>query len=108
MLQQNNNLSPLKAALYVRLSREDRDKIRKEDDSESIINQQTMLINYCKDNQIEIYNIYNDEDYSGSDRERPAFNRMIQDAESRTFDMVLCKTQRRCVLCALFLISSQK
>ena len=95
MLQQNNNLSPLKAALYVRLSREDRDKIRKEDDSESIINQQTMLINYCKDNQIEIYNIYNDEDYSGSDRERPAFNRMIQDAESRKFNMVLCKTQSR-------------
>lgn len=95
MLQQNNNLSSLKAALYVRLSREDRDKIRKEDDSESIINQQNMLINYCKDNQIEIFNIYNDEDYSGSDRERPAFNRMIQDAESRKFNMVLCKTQSR-------------
>ena len=95
MLQQNNNLSPMKAALYVRLSREDRDKIRKEDDSESIINQQMMLINYCKDNQIEIYNIYNDEDYSGSDRERPAFNRMIQDAENHKFDMVLCKTQSR-------------
>lgn len=95
MLHQNNSLSPLKAALYVRLSREDRDKIRKEDDSESIINQQTMLINYCKDNQIEIYNIYNDEDYSGSDRERPAFNRMIEDAENRKFDMVLCKTQSR-------------
>ena len=95
MLQQNNNLSPMKAALYVRLSREDRDKIRKEDDSESIINQQMMLINYCKDNQIEIYKIYNDEDYSGSDRERPAFNRMIQDAENHKFDMVLCKTQSR-------------
>ncbi len=95
MLQQNNNLSPLKAALYVRLSREDRDKTRKEDDSESIINQQNMLINYCKDNGIEIYNIYNDEDYSGSDRERPAFNRMIKDAESKKFNMVLCKTQSR-------------
>lgn len=95
MLQQNNNLSPLKAALYVRLSREDRDKTRKEDDSESIINQQNMLMNYCKDNNIEIYNIYNDEDYSGSDRERPAFNRMIKDAESKKFNMVLCKTQSR-------------
>ena len=95
MMLQNNQKAPLKAALYVRLSREDRDKIRKEDDSESIINQQTMLINYCKDNQIEIYNIYNDEDYSGSDRERPAFKRMIQDAESRKFNMVLCKTQSR-------------
>ena len=85
----------MKAAVYVRLSREDRDKIRKDEDSESIINQQTMLINYCREHQIEIYSIYNDEDYSGSDRERPAFNRMIQDAESRRFDMVLCKTQSR-------------
>ncbi len=95
MLQQNNNISPLKAALYIRLSRDDRDKIRKEDDSESIINQQNMLMNYCKEKNIEIYNIYNDEDYSGSDRERPAFNRMIQDAEKRKFNMVLCKTQSR-------------
>ena len=95
MLQQNNSPAPLKAALYVRLSREDRDKTRREDDSESIINQQTMLINYCREHQIAIYNIYNDEDYSGSDRERPAFNRMIQDAKSRKFNMVLCKTQSR-------------
>lgn len=95
MSQQNYNLAPLKAALYVRLSREDRDKIRKEDDSESIVNQQNMLINYCKENGIEIYNIYNDEDYSGSDRERPAFNRMIADAENHKFNIILCKTQSR-------------
>lgn len=85
----------MKAALYVRLSKEDRDKIRKEEDSESIINQQNMLIGYCKDHQIEIYNIYNDEDYSGSDRERPAFNRMIEDAKNQRFELVLCKTQSR-------------
>ena len=95
MLLQNNNLSPLKAALYVRLSKEDRDKARKEDESESIINQQAMLMDYCKDNGIEIFNIYNDEDYSGSDRERPAFNRMINDAENKKFNLVLCKTQSR-------------
>lgn len=95
MLKKKTDHAPMKAALYVRLSNEDRDKKRKDDDSESIVNQQNMLINYCKDNQIEIYSIYNDEDYSGSDRERPAFNRMIQDAENRKFNMVLCKTQSR-------------
>ena len=91
----NNIPSPVKAALYVRLSREDRDKIRKDDDSESIINQQNMLIDYCKEHKIEIFSIYNDEDYSGSDRDRPAFNRMIEDAEKKRFDLVLCKTQSR-------------
>lgn len=95
MLQLNNNSSPLKAALYVRLSKEDRNKVRKDDDSESIINQQRMLIKFCADNNIEIYQIYNDEDYSGSDRERPEFNRMLRDAEDQKFNMVLCKTQSR-------------
>ena len=38
------------AALYVRLSQEDRNKINKEDESESITNQQTMLLDYCKKN----------------------------------------------------------
>lgn len=79
----------------MRLSKEDRNKSKKEDDSESIMNQQAMLINYCKENHIEIYNIYIDKDYSGSDRERPAFSRMIQDAANRKFNTVLCKTQSR-------------
>lgn len=35
------------ADIYVRLSSEDRDKKNKTDESESIQNQKTMLINYC-------------------------------------------------------------
>ena len=93
--KKKNDHTPSKAALYVRLSKEDRNQSKKEDDSESIMNQQAMLINYCKENHIEIYNIYNDKDYSGSDMERPAFSRMIQDAANRKFNTVLCKTQSR-------------
>lgn len=84
-----------KAALYVRLSREDRNKLNKEDDSESIINQQTMLLEYCKQNQFDVYDIYNDEDFSGSDRDRPGFNRMITDARDKKFNTIICKTQSR-------------
>ena len=42
-----------------------------------------------------IYGIYSDDDYAGSDRNRPEFKRMIADAEAHKFDIVLCKTQSR-------------
>ena len=83
------------AALYVRLSQEDRNKINKEDESESITNQQTMLLDYCKKNGFDVYDIYSDENWSGSDRERPEFNRMIQDARDKKFNTIICKTQSR-------------
>ena len=54
-----------------------------------------MLIKYALDKGWDIYNIYCDEDYSGIDRERPAFRQLIADAEARRFDIVLVKTQSR-------------
>lgn len=84
-----------KAALYVRLSREDRDKVDKSLESESIINQQIMLLEYCKKQGWDVFRIYNDEDYSGSDRDRPEFNKLLKDARDRKFDIVLSKTQSR-------------
>lgn len=95
MPQANNIIVPPRAAIYVRLSQEDRYKINKEDESESIINQQNMLLDFCKEHQLDVYDIYNDEDFKGSDRERPEFNRMIEDARDRKFSFILCKTQSR-------------
>ncbi len=83
------------AGIYIRLSKEDRNKINKDDDSESITNQRRMLLDYCLQNGLDVYDIYNDEDFSGSDRERPEFRRLIEDARSKKFDIVLCKTQSR-------------
>ncbi len=83
------------AGIYIRLSKEDRNKVKKEDDSESITNQRRMLLDYCLQNGLDVYDIYNDEDFSGSDRERPEFKRLIDDARSKKFDVVLCKTQSR-------------
>ncbi len=81
--------------IYVRLSDEDRDKRCSTDESESIQNQKSMLINYCIEQGWQINNIYCDEDYSGADRNRPAFNQMIADCEQGKVDIVLCKTQSR-------------
>ena len=81
--------------IYVRLSDEDRDKRCVTDESESIQNQKSMLINYCIEQGWQINNIYCDEDYSGADRNRPAFNQMLRDCEEGKVDIVLCKTQSR-------------
>ena len=88
----------MKVAIYVRLSKED-DDVRKQisgkQESESIQNQKSLLIQYAVERGYDIYNIYTDEDYSGADRDRPAFSRLIQDASQHKFDIVLAKSQSR-------------
>ena len=85
----------MKAAIYCRLSEEDRNKLNANDDSNSIQNQKSMLIQYAMDQGWEVYDIYSDDDYTGSDRRRPQFNRLLEDAKAKKFDIVLCKTQSR-------------
>ena len=85
----------LKAAIYCRLSEEDRNKQNESDDSNSIQNQKTMLLQYAVKQDWQIYDIYSDDDYAGADRRRPQFNRLLEDAKVHKFDIVLCKTQSR-------------
>lgn len=85
----------MKAAIYCRLSEEDKHKQHETDESESIQNQKSMLLNYALEQGWEIYNIYSDDDYTGADRRRPEFNRLLEDAKEHQFDIVLCKTQSR-------------
>lgn len=84
-----------KVAIYCRLSEEDRDKKHDTDESGSIQNQKAMLLEYAGKQGWELYRLYCDEDCTGADRRRPEFNRLLQDAEQRRFDIVLCKTQSR-------------
>lgn len=85
----------IKVALYCRLSEEDRNKQSESDDSNSIQNQKSMLLQYALEQGWEVYNIYSDDDYTGADRRRPAFNQLLEDAEKRKFNIILCKTQSR-------------
>lgn len=82
-------------AIYCRLSEEDRNKVSESDDSNSIQNQKSMLVQYALEQHWEIYNIYSDDAYTGSDRNRPAFNQMLNDAKEHKFNIILCKTQSR-------------
>ncbi len=79
-------------AIYCRLSKEDEER---QAESESIQNQKSILIRYAVERSWEIYDLYCDEDYSGADRNRPDFNRMLADAEAGRFQIILCKTQSR-------------
>ncbi|MBE6587887.1 MAG: hypothetical protein E7647_05680 [Ruminococcaceae bacterium] len=85
----------MKAAIYVRLSEEDRNKKDPLDDSRSIANQKELLRNYARERDWEIYDIYCDDDYTGADRNRPQFRRLIDDAKQGSFDIILCKTLSR-------------
>lgn len=84
-----------KVGVYCRLSDEDRNKKNKNDDSESIANQKSMLLKYALEQGWEIVDIYSDDDFSGAGTYRPDFERMIKDCENGRINIVLCKTQSR-------------
>lgn len=84
-----------KAAIYCRLSEEDKNKSNATDDSGSIQNQKAMLRDYADRMGWELTGIYSDDDYAGSDRNRPAFKQLLADAQAKKFNIILCKTQSR-------------
>ena len=49
-----------KAAIYCRLSEEDKNKLCATDDSGSIQNQKAMLVQYAEEQGWEVYQIYSD------------------------------------------------
>lgn len=79
-------------ALYIRLSREDDDKSL---ESESIINQKSLLFQYAKENNLRIYDTYIDDGYSGTTFDRPAFKRLLHDIELGSINMVITKDMSR-------------
>ena len=86
----------LRVGIYLRLSNEDKDKINKDDNSESIKNQRNMLNQYIeKHPEFVLTKEYCDEDLSGAGTYRPEFERLIRDCENKELDIVLCKSQSR-------------
>ncbi len=80
-----------RVAIYIRLSRED----EKEGVSESVTNQKTLLVKYVKEHGFKIADIYIDDGYTGTNFNRPAFKKMIQDIEAVKVDMVITKDLSR-------------
>lgn len=82
-------------ALYVRLSKEDVDKLNEGDDSVSIRNQRLMLTDYALEHGFKIYGVYSDDDESGLYDDRPGFEKMIEDAKLGKFNIIIAKNQAR-------------
>ena len=76
-----NNID-YKVGIYIRLSREDEEK-EKYQESESIGNQRTLLMQYIKENKLNFISEYVDDGVSGTSFDRPGFNKMIADIEAR-------------------------
>ena len=81
-----------KAALYIRLSVEDGDK----EESNSVTNQRMLLNDFLNDNpDIELYDTYIDDGFSGTDFERPGFEKLLEDLYSKKFNTVIVKDLSR-------------
>ena len=80
-----------KVAIYIRLSKEDVD--RGYDESESIKNQRTLLTEYVQKlgRECKLIDIYIDQGYTGTNFNRPAFQKMIRDINSGKVNMVVTK-----------------
>lgn len=86
------NSTRYRTALYLRLSREDGDKT----ESDSIANQRTLLEAYAIDHpELCIVDEFVDDGYSGSNFERPAFQRLFQELEQGMINCILVKDLSR-------------
>ena len=80
-----------KVGVYVRLSKED----SRVGESISIENQKLMLTKYVEEKGWELREIYQDDGFSGTNQNRPAFQRMIADIKQGYINTILIKDLSR-------------
>jgi len=81
----------VKAASYSRLSREDGDKM----ESDSIRNQKDLIADYAAQRGIRIVSEYTDDGYSGTNFDRPNFQRMMEDVKKKKINCIIVKDLSR-------------
>ena len=82
---------PYNTALYMRLSRDDENY----GDSVSIETQRTILQQYAKEHGLSVYGEYVDDGWSGTNFERPSFQRMMDDVEAGKVNCIVTKDLSR-------------
>ena len=84
------------AALYLRLSKDDMEEGSAKSESNSIVNQRELLRSFVKSQpDIQIFDIYVDDGYSGGNFDRPEFKRMTTDIEAGKVNCVIVKDLSR-------------
>ena len=79
------------AALYIRLSKED----ESEGPSQSVQNQESLLREFVQQHRLTVFDTYVDDGWSGTNFDRPSFQRMIADIEAKKVNMVITKDLSR-------------
>ena len=87
--QQENRI--YRTALYLRLSKDDEGA----GESASITTQRGILQDYAKTHGLQVVDEYVDDGFSGTNYERPAFKRMIEDIEAGRVNCVITKDLSR-------------
>ena len=83
-----------RVGLYIRLSESDEDKTY-ESESESIINQRNLLMDYVKMSGFTLVDEYVDDGVTGTNFDRPSFQRLLKDIESGRINCVITKDLSR-------------
>ena len=86
-----NGQTRYNTALYLRLSMDD----GTDSESSSIQTQKEMLTRYCRENGFAISEIYVDDGWSGTNSNRPSFQRMLSDIEDGKINCVITKDLSR-------------
>lgn len=91
------NVNQYNAAIYVRLSKEDLDSgDSKKTESNSISNQKQLILDYVKNkSEINIVSIRVDDGYTGTNYDRPDFQRMMDDIKAGRVNCVIVKDLSR-------------
>lgn len=94
---ENTNIIQYQAAIYVRLSKEDLISAKGEkSESNSISNQKQLILDFVKDKtDITVVSIREDDGYTGTDYDRPDFQRMMDDIRAGVVNCVIVKDLSR-------------
>ena len=85
-------MSKWNAAVYLRLSSDDRDKM----ESNSITNQRELISKFVElYKDIKIFNYYMDDGYTGTDFNRPGYQKMLKDIRDRNVNTIIIKDLSR-------------
>ena len=83
-------------ALYIRLSQEDSDNGEEKQESNSITSQKALLNEFVEEHEdLNIYNTYIDDGYTGTDFNRPGFQELLEDMRKGNINSVIVKDLSR-------------
>ena len=83
-------------AVYIRLSQEDNDNVGDKQESNSITSQKALLNEFIEEHDdLIVYDTYVDDGYTGTDFNRPGFQRLLGDMRNGNINCVLVKDLSR-------------